>query len=219
MPTSIQRISPRPRNLNIFPPITQKHAQAIGYLVTEWAIVDGILSVLIATLLRSNTEVTHAVSAEMSPLHRFNTITALLYATREQEWVDEWISVSAPFERLRIVRNDVVHSSWHVVHPSHWSYRATARGKVTIKFVELSTERVNQTTEEIKSLSASLVAFNYNVAVPAAKTLAQSPIKPPLSPSQSRKALDLAQARTAKRAKKEKDRQESRKNAPPKEGN
>lgn len=195
------------RDPDIFPPIKPKHAQALGYVVANWSIVEeAVGGISLALLGISGHEGGHAVTAELSGAGRFALARVLLIAIRKQEWVDEWDDIELLFTKFRSRRNNAVHAVWHVVAPTHWAYRVRSQGKVAIEFGELSTTDLEQLAEEILVLLDRMSWFEQDNLLEGNAAFKAATTKPPLVPGQSRRALAQAQFRAAKQARKATDR-------------
>jgi hypothetical protein len=204
---SRKRLAPQRRDPKTFPPIKREHAEAIGHVTANWSSVEGAIAGIAHTLLGIQGEPAWAVTAEMSADALYNLVHALLWATREQAWVDEWREIAPTFAQLRTTRNNVIHAEWQVVEPSHWAIRVTRKMIVSFEHGEFSTERLLEISEQMFDLIGWLDAFCYNVAIPAGPKIQKIPEKPPLQRGQSQKARAQAQARTEKKAKKQHDRE------------
>lgn len=209
-----RRIHRKRRDPSTFPPILPEHAQAIGYVASNWSFVEDGLRFAVHILLGIEGEPALAVTAEMSSGNLFDLVHALLFAAREQSLVDEWRSLKDEFETLRSTRNDIVHAEWRVVGSSHYALRIKQRSRVRIEFGEYETAKIEDVANQIADFLGKIDAAIHNVVTPAAAMLRSPPSRPPLSPGRSQPALDLAQARAAKRAKKDADRRRDRKPPP-----
>src|SRR6185437_528043 len=112
----------------------------------------------------------------------------------------EWRQISAEIDRLRTLRNDAVHSVWHVVGPEHWQHRVKAKGRVTIKYEATPTADLTRLAKELDATSARVTSFSMRVnAAGAYSTLNQA--YPPgwaLDRGQPRQAQPRTQARARK---------------------
>jgi hypothetical protein len=204
MPTKPLRRKAQRRDPEIFPPISDAHAQAIGHVIANWSKVEEALAFLVGAILGIEGTPRDAVTADLTSIGRYEVIKALLNATRVQEWADEWETLEETFYKLNAQRNDVTHAVWHVVAPSHWAYRVAARSGGKLEFGEFSTERLNELSELILDYVAELDSFGASFMGAVSPALRAFQSRPALVPGQSQKALARAQARAKRCAEKAK---------------
>ena len=146
-----------------FPPIKPDHAQAIGYVAANWSLVEEMLMVAIGFLLNLPPNVRAALTAEVSALNRVIMIRALLEVAKDPELLTEWHLLQCELNDLRVRRNDVVHATWRVVEPGHYSTRIKAKSKFKIDFKPVDTLEVVKLSKEIADFSDKLVSFNSGI--------------------------------------------------------
>ena len=135
-----------------FPLMTIRHAQALGYMVAHWAIMDSTLDQFLKLLFGLHGDASFVPVADLSSLQQFLMIQAMLFETREQAWVDEWDVIRPKFENTRTRRNEAVHAQWDRKGSAHEAFRVSAKGRVSKRKKEISTEQLNQLTEDIVAL-------------------------------------------------------------------
>jgi hypothetical protein len=193
-----------------FPYMAARHAQALGFMVAHWGIMESTLDFFLHVMFGLRGDAAFVPSAELSSLQRFAMIRALLFETREQEWVDDWEGFMQRFEALRALRNDAVHGQWERGKDTYTAHRRTARGRLIHRTVEFPTERLNQLTEDIIELYNEIDFMTFRIGPKVCEILRAGPTKPPLIPGQGRNAQAQAQARAAKQARKRADRERSK---------
>lgn len=142
--------------------ITRDHAAAIGYVVTNWGLVEARLAQTIGILLGTNSMPTHAITAERSSADRMQMIFTLLRLAGNEVWLVRWQRLAAELETLRTQRNDIVHAEWrgteYALMPNV-ATRVKARGRVKIELHIPSTKQVGDLSEAIAAVADRLAAF------------------------------------------------------------
>jgi hypothetical protein len=190
-----------------YPLMKARHAQALGYMVAHWSVMDSTLGFFITILTGLRGDAAFVMNVELSSLQRAAVIRALLFETREQKWVDDWEDLMPRFEALRTLRNDAVHGLWHDDKGAYHAFRVSAKGRVSKRSVEISTARLNQLTEDTIALYGEIDTMAFRIGKKAAARLRRFPTKPPLVPGQGRNSRAQAQARAAKQAQKQASRE------------
>ena len=164
--SSHMRVRPSRRDPEIFPPIKPAHAEALGYLVATWSLIEGALAGIAHRLLGIEGEPAYAVTASLSSAGLSNLIHAMLVCARVPEHLEECQPLSAEVRRLGPLRNDAALGEWQVVGQSHWELDIMPGERVKFNSNKLSTERPFGITENMKDFLAQRDAFAFacNVA-------------------------------------------------------
>jgi hypothetical protein len=201
---------PRMRFRSSFPQLSKDHAAALGQIAASWSMVEEYCGLLI-TFLTELEPVQFAVLSEISFQQRLSIISALIFETREQDLFDHWNDMLPTLDCLRIARNHLVHGEWRTLADSHLVYRVTARRRVQFKFVTATVEYMTELEGRIIDMVDQLSWLTSEIAKRGFKKLfSDARTKPPLDPTQSLKARALAQAREAKKAQKQTNRERNR---------
>ena len=192
---------------DVFPQITADFAAALGYVARNWANVESILAYLICEMLGLNFRAAVIVTAEMSSMARIDLISALLFETRHQDWLDLWDGVKPELQRLRAIRNELVHATWDVVGDEHAQFYVRARNRTINKHAKFKSDDLVEVADQIAIVSDDLATRLYSILPQVAAELsANSPTLPPLVPGQGRAARAQVLAHDAKLAQKALDR-------------
>jgi hypothetical protein len=152
------------------PSISPEHAEAMGYVVSAWALLEEHHAWLIGNLLDLQEDVSAALIAEMSELQRVNVITALVTLAGKAKWMDEWAAISHEVKRLRPLKNNAIHSAtWGYsaedlsirrYSAQHLSARVNAKGKVSITHAPVETSELFLLAQSIRDLTLWQIKFN-----------------------------------------------------------
>jgi len=116
---------------------------------------------------------------------------------------------------VRNQRNDAVHGQWQLAGTENILSRTKARGRVTFRWEAIPTEQLVELETAITDLIDDMAWFQHQLAVRGfKKALIAGQAIPPLDRTQSRKSLALAQAREAKKARSQADRERAKARRP-----
>lgn len=144
----------------VFPPVSEEHAAAIGYVAIQWSAVEMAVKHLIGSLLRLPPPAHQAVTAELPLMLAADMITVLLSLTGNAVWIKGWNRLRIEFERLRPLRNDAIHSEWQASGDEHYMLRFKAKGaRLTVKFQAIPTKDLDQLADDCLSLAENMAQF------------------------------------------------------------
>jgi hypothetical protein len=193
----------------------QAHAAALGQVAASWSLVEDYCRLIIQLLIDLENEPGHAVTAEMSLIQRMNTISALTHCFRDHDLLSHWEDIRSIADDLRSRRNDVVHAQWQLSGDQNIMIRVKARSQVKVRWEPVPTETLIQLEKEITDLVDDLAWFQFQTAKRGLKKgLAAARTNQPLDRTQSPRALAQDQARAAKKARRQADRDRSRAQPP-----
>jgi hypothetical protein len=163
------------------PPVSEKHACAIGRVAINWALVEGILAKIVIDLLSLNPEPGHASTAEVSIIQRIQLIKTLIGLTGNKSWINEWGALENELGDMRVMRNDVIHAEWRgspdPLAPNQ-GIRTKAKGRVTITLNFAPTTEMVKLASEIRDLEEKLGRFAYTVVIGGAPAIISGPNPP-----------------------------------------
>lgn len=150
---------------DIFPPVSESHAAAIGHVAINWSSVEASINHVIAGLLGLHWAAGHAVTAELPGQAALNLLTVLVGMTGNPEWVAQWQTLTQRIAQLRPKRNDAVHAEWQVSGASHLARRLQAKKKLKFRLDYIPTESLDRLADECLILAEDIGKFRYALII------------------------------------------------------
>lgn len=183
--------------------ITRDHAAAIGYVVTNWGLVEARLAQTIGILLGTNSMPTYAITAETTSEARMQVITTLVNLAGRPLWKATWKGLASDLRALRTMRNDLVHAEWRGTQNAlmpNTATRVKARGgRVEIRLHFPSTRTLREMAESIAGLEDRLAVFQGALFLGDAASLIANPDRASAPDPQGRAATPSRPERIPKR--------------------
>ncbi len=149
---------------DVYPPISEEQAAAIGFVAVRWTDVEGSLRTVFRDLLGLNWIVSDAVSAEMPVLLLTNIIHSLVHLTGNPGWIAEWKAIEQRLSDLRPKRNDTVHAFWSLIGAEHVSFRVQSRRTLQVRMTKVAAHDLNELSDAILSLADDITNFASTVS-------------------------------------------------------
>lgn len=198
---------------DVFKPISKDHAAAIGYVAAHWSAVELSITFLAERLSGMSKYAAGAVLLNTPHLGQLNIIEVWLNLLGNDLYLAEWKFIRVEIDRIRPLRNQIVHCEWNVSGDDHYIHYAKAKTFYTLRFEPVTAEEMNKLADECTLLCDRLGIFSYNLMVAnaskainvpnppgLARNLIPRPTTPFQPPKQRTPRLSSAQKRKAREA-------------------
>lgn len=166
---------------DIFKPISKDHAAAIGYVAAHWSAVELSIASLAERLSGMGKYAAGAVLLNTPHLGQLNIVDVWLNLLGSDLHLAEWALIRKEIERLRPLRNQIVHCEWNVSGDDHYIHYAKAKTFYTLRFETVTADELNKVADECTLLCDSISVFSYNLMVIRASQPINAPNPPGLA--------------------------------------
>ncbi|WP_096458168.1 hypothetical protein [Sulfurifustis variabilis] len=141
--------------------LSPEHIMAIGLLAAEWGYVESLVELLIWRLAKMPESIGYCITTHIGSVMRIDMLKTLAHETlSDQSIQDEIKSISAEFERLRIMRNDIIHSMWirkdFFGSGAPVSLRVKAKGRVDMQTKVQNYEDIRKAASDMTALTVRI---------------------------------------------------------------